>query len=239
MNDVKDEVDLEGYSHALRDNDIRHIRNSHGENTNEKYPVTENDIKDIPYIVENYDKVYVVPRDKARVGLVYVKRKPDGLTYYVEQVTEKYGNEKLLVNKQMIKTGVANIPNLKGLKEAITKKQSESEFLDDLKNAPQVYVQDVYQNRSNTSIDSDDAFVKTAESFSLSSPVEKTDTLVAIHNMDEEKLRRTLDLGAWPSPSIAIVEAEQGHADYGEYSAVFPRETIDPEADTRNRVYDL
>ena len=55
--------------------------------------------------------------------------------------------------------------------------------------------------------------------------------------MDEEKLRRTLDLGAWPSPSIAIVEAEQRHTNYGEYSAVFPRSTIDPEKDSRNRVY--
>lgn len=73
--------------------------------------------------------------------------------------------------------------------------------------------------------------------FSLDEPVEETKTLVAMHNMTEEKLRRTLDIGAWPSPSIAVVKAKEGHANYGEYSAIFPRGTIDPQADSRNKVY--
>ena len=73
--------------------------------------------------------------------------------------------------------------------------------------------------------------------FSLDEPVEETETLVAMHNMTEEKLRRTLDIGAWPSPSIAVVKAKEGHANYGEYSAVFPRGTIDPQADSKNKVY--
>lgn len=73
--------------------------------------------------------------------------------------------------------------------------------------------------------------------FSLDEPVEETETLVAMHNMTEEKLRRTLDIGAWPSPSIAVMKAKEGHANYGEYSAIFPRGTIDPQADSRNKVY--
>lgn len=73
--------------------------------------------------------------------------------------------------------------------------------------------------------------------FSLDEPVEETETLVAMHNMTEEKLRRTLDIGAWPSPSIAVVKAKEGHDNYGEYSAIFPRGTIDPQADSRNKVY--
>lgn len=73
--------------------------------------------------------------------------------------------------------------------------------------------------------------------FSMETPVEETKTLVAMHNMTEEKLRRTLDIGAWPSPSIAVVKAKEGHANYGEYSAIFPRGTIDPQADSRNKVY--
>ena len=74
-------------------------------------------------------------------------------------------------------------------------------------------------------------------SFSMESPVEQTQNLVALHNMNEEKIRRTLHLGAWPSPSIAIVQASQGHTDYGDYSAVFARRTIDPQADSRNKIY--
>lgn len=73
--------------------------------------------------------------------------------------------------------------------------------------------------------------------FSLDEPVEETETLVAMHNMTEEKLRRTLDIGAWPSPSIAVVKAKEGHTNYGEYSAIFPRGTIDPQADSKNKVY--
>ncbi len=91
------------------------------------------------------------------------------------------------------------------------------------------------ERRSDGNVPQKSGNVKTQ--FSIAAPVERTDTLIAVHNMDEEKLRRTLTLGAWPSPSIAVVEAEQGHDMYGDYSAVFPRSTVDPEADSRNRVY--
>lgn len=169
MNDVSDEIDLTGYNHALRDNDIRHIRNSHGENTNEKYPVTKEDIKNIPWIVENYDKVYVVQRDSKRKGLIYVKASTDGLVYYLEQITSKYGGEPLLINKQMIKTGMEDIPNLFGLRDAITKKQSEVEFLNDLKKVPQVYVQDVYQHHSINNVAQNGKNASEKTDFSLSS----------------------------------------------------------------------
>lgn len=79
--------------------------------------------------------------------------------------------------------------------------------------------------------------VKPKTRFSLDEPVEETKTLVAMHNMTEEKLRRTLDIGAWPAPSIAIVKAKDGHTNYGEYSAIFPRETIDPQRSSKNKVY--
>ncbi len=149
--DLKDDIDISGYSHALRDNDIRHIRNSHGEKTNEKYPVTKEDIKRIPEIVSNYDAVFYFPKQSGEKGIVYVKVADNGLTYYLEQATSKYGNENLLVNKQMIKTGIGEIPNIKGLETAINKKKRTDEFLADLK-ARQVYAQSVYQQSSNDSI---------------------------------------------------------------------------------------
>lgn len=94
--------------------------------------------------------------------------------------------------------------------------------------------------RSTASVSDDSVAEKlppVKKRFSIDEPVEETETLVAMHNMTEEKLRRTLDIGAWPSPSIAVVKAKEGHANYGEYSAVFPRETIDPQADSKNKVY--
>lgn len=92
--------------------------------------------------------------------------------------------------------------------------------------------------RGNASVDSLSRGVQNVKlKFSMETPVEETKTLVAMHNMTEEKLRRTLDIGAWPSPSIAVVKAKEGHANYGEYSAIFPRGAIDPQADSRNKVY--
>lgn len=164
ISDVSEGIDINGYSHALRDNDIRHIKNSHGEGTNEKYPITSEDIKKIPWIVDNYDKVFVLKRDKGKVGIIYIKVNQDGLVYYLEQVTTKYGNEPLLVNKQMIKTGIDDIPNLKGLNEAIKQKQSETEFLADLKKVHEVYAQSANQSHFNISISNSDEKVNTEKS---------------------------------------------------------------------------
>lgn len=90
---------------------------------------------------------------------------------------------------------------------------------------------------SAESVSENGGSVKPKTRFSLDEPVEETKTLIAMHNMTEEKLRRTLDIGAWPAPSVAIVKAKDGHTNYGEYSAVFPRETIDPQRSSKNKVY--
>lgn len=73
--------------------------------------------------------------------------------------------------------------------------------------------------------------------FSMDEPVEQTQDLMAIHNLDGEKMDSMLQLGAIPSPSVAIVKASQGHTQYGDYTLVFPRQSIDPQADRRNKVY--
>lgn len=73
--------------------------------------------------------------------------------------------------------------------------------------------------------------------FSLDEPVEQTQDLMAIHNLDGKKMDSMLQLGAIPSPSVAIVKASQGHTQYGDYTLVFPRQSIDPQADRRNKVY--
>lgn len=73
--------------------------------------------------------------------------------------------------------------------------------------------------------------------FSLDELVEETETLVAMHNMTEEKLRRTLDIGGLPMPSIAIVKARDGHTKYGPISLVFSKDTIDPQLFRANKVY--
>lgn len=74
--------------------------------------------------------------------------------------------------------------------------------------------------------------------FSMSSPAERTKDFVALHNKDWNVIRdAALNWGGIPSPSIAIVDAQEGHTEYGDTSVVYPRKTIDPETDSRNKVY--
>ena len=73
--------------------------------------------------------------------------------------------------------------------------------------------------------------------FSLRNPVETAGELVAVHNIKQNDLLATLRLGGFPMPSIAIVKGEEGHTMYGDYSVVFGKDTIDPQADKANKVY--
>ena len=73
--------------------------------------------------------------------------------------------------------------------------------------------------------------------FSMSEPVEQTRDLLALHNLTQEKLRSTLRLGGFPMPSIAVIRDQMQHDNYGEITMVFGKDTIDPQADSRNRVY--
>ena len=81
--------------------------------------------------------------------------------------------------------------------------------------------------------------VKKTTRFQLASPVEVNGEkeLVAVHNLTEENLREALDLGGMPSPSIAVVKAQEGHSQYGPISLVFGPDSIDPQANRANRVY--
>ena len=81
--------------------------------------------------------------------------------------------------------------------------------------------------------------VKKSVRFQLSAPVEvdQNKDLVAVHNLTEENLREALELGGLPSPSIAVVKAQEGHTQYGPISLVFNSDTIDPMVNRANRIY--
>ena len=78
---------------------------------------------------------------------------------------------------------------------------------------------------------------KSNTKFSMREPVEQAKDLVAVHNLTEQNLQDALDLGGLPMPSIAVVKSEQGHSMYGPISIVFGRDSIDPQADSRNKIY--
>ena len=132
-------IDISGFDHILTDNNIRHIKNSHGERTKEKYPVTKEDIKKIPDIIENFDDILYVPRKDGKAGIFFVKRH-NGVTYYLEQIQ----GDSVLTGKQMIKVPTGTIPAVEGLREAIQKKWGAAPL--QMNNVPRMYVQDVWSD---------------------------------------------------------------------------------------------
>ena len=81
--------------------------------------------------------------------------------------------------------------------------------------------------------------VKKSVRFQLSAPVEvdQNKDLVAVHNLTAENLQEALELSGMPSPSIAVVKAQEGHTKYGPISLVFNSDTIDPMVNRANRIY--
>nr|DAU44795.1 MAG TPA: nuclease [Caudoviricetes sp.] len=71
----------------------------------------------------------------------------------------------------------------------------------------------------------------------LYSARQETKNLVALHNLTEEKLLKSLELGGFPMPSIAITKADIPHTNFGDITVVFGKETIDPKARRENTVY--
>lgn len=73
--------------------------------------------------------------------------------------------------------------------------------------------------------------------FSVRKPAERVGNLIAVHNLNATKLKKALNLGGFPMPSIAIAKKDIGHQGFGDISLVFGRETIDPKVNLKNKVY--
>jgi hypothetical protein len=104
------------------------------------------------------------------------------------------------------------------------------ELLSQRREVPQVIRSDV---SSKNSVAEASDVVK----FSAKDPVEKKGTLLAIHNLTEEKLQKFLALGGAPMPSIAVTRSDVEHSNFGDISLIFDKSTIDPKASRKNTVY--
>lgn len=73
--------------------------------------------------------------------------------------------------------------------------------------------------------------------FDKRNPVEETKDLIAVHNLESERLFSQLtEWGGFPAPSIAITKAKLGHTKFGDTTVLFHKDTIDP-AKRSNAVY--
>lgn len=73
--------------------------------------------------------------------------------------------------------------------------------------------------------------------FSMKDSVEDNGELIAVHNISFENLLKSFELGGLAMPSIAVTKAKMGHSQFGDISLVFKKDTIDPKANSDNRVY--
>ena len=77
----------------------------------------------------------------------------------------------------------------------------------------------------------------TQKEFEVSNSVEKTDKFIAVHNLNENELVKSIELGGFPAPSIAIIKYGMSHSNYGAISVLFGRDTVDPLVNSKNKIY--
>ena len=107
-------IEVDGYAHALRDNDIRHVDSSHGSQSTDKYRVTADVLGNVQDVIDNYDNLYRGYDTKAGNPTIVYEKKIGNRTFYVEEVLE----DGFLGTKQMLITGENSNPSfLKKMKE--------------------------------------------------------------------------------------------------------------------------
>ena len=92
---AKHNIDLKGYKHVIETTGVQHSINRHGEQSNDREPLSLEDFLLIPFIIRNRDMVNVstttTKRHEAKV-LVYEKQIGSEY-YYVEEI--RTGNKSL------------------------------------------------------------------------------------------------------------------------------------------------
>lgn len=100
-------IDADGYSHVLRDNDIRHVDSSHGSMSNDKYKVTADVLGNVQDIIDNYDNLYRGYDTRNGNPTVVYEKRMGNRTFYVEEVLDSG----ILGTKQMVITGEDSNPS--------------------------------------------------------------------------------------------------------------------------------
>lgn len=100
-------IDVEGYSHVLRDNDIRHVDSSHGSISNDKYKVTADVLGNVQDVIDNYDNLYRGYDTRNGNPTVVYEKRMGNRTFYVEEVLDSG----ILGTKQMVITGEDSNPS--------------------------------------------------------------------------------------------------------------------------------
>ncbi|MDR2513855.1 MAG: hypothetical protein LBD02_01440 [Christensenellaceae bacterium] len=238
-------VNVRGYESAINKSAFIHIENRHGENGAADHSMADlNDVARMRYVLENYDTMkiardqngdvvfsskYHMANSSPAPVLLFSKR-ING-TYYISEAVTDAKWQKVWVTSARIEK--RNQPHT-GAESANTAPSYTSKtppaLLADSDDAS--LAQENNGVKGSVREESDDD-----ARFSLKAPIETAGDLVAVHNLTEAKLKKVLQLGAFPMPSIAVTKSSIPHTNFGDISLVFDRSTIDPKASPRNKVY--
>lgn len=107
---IKANIDLRGYRHNIDKSALNHIINRHGktENYRNQIPITNDDIKNIPDVIYNADKVEYSGKNKQGKDVFkYTKTMEDGNIYYAEEV--RTGKKQLSTQTMYKISGRSNV----------------------------------------------------------------------------------------------------------------------------------
>ena len=157
-----------------------------------------------------------------------------------------FGNQEFINNLSIEKPSVFKriYDKIISLANKITGNSNEALFIKDLKNKWEKAYRENTNKITNAeySLNKDGAMKdnKTGKKVILQAEsMNDGKNLLAIHNLDESKLKGVLELGGFPVPSIAITNPDiVNHSQFGDISVIFNKNTINPEIDSRNEVYD-
>lgn len=207
-------VQVTGYNVCLDS----YFENSHSDQKKEsargQVAVTPEMVADLPEIIGKFDRVRLGKETRMGKPSLIFEKNIDGKRVAVEYVSDKrrqLTTQTMWANKNK---GLAPTSN------ATSASETTSETA-----------------RGTAPIGNSVTQVRNKVKFQMSEPVEEVGDLIAVHNVNEEKLEEALDLHGMPMPSIAIVRAGGPHEKYGDISVVFSKDTIDPERDSNNKIY--
>lgn len=177
------------------------------------------------YMLENSDVLLKFAQDNRS----FAEKLRDALHDVLLAIERHFSKEKKLGDSEKetfkeLQSKVAEMERLlgEGIAGKRNSKQRQADPVNDVKLAEQGLTEDD---------------IPAGAKFSMKSPVEETDTLIALHNLTESKLLSSLRLGGFPMPSIAVTRVDIPHTNFGDITLVMDRRSIDPRANRRNAVY--
>ena len=237
------------YELAIREDSFLHL-------SEDKTNITKEDVKEfakkLPDIVANFDSVEYSKNNKNE-GLRFIKKFDDG-NYVSFVLTSDKKNRLLAKSISMDKESYVNknrsISPKANEKSLAKTSETNGAFASSSNNIPQndTKVNDISTNSNMQESEKNTKFSVSEKTGKLqengkdikleTSDTGTTGTLMAMHNLSEDKFNGIMDLGGAPVPSIAITNPEKvDHNGFGDGTLLFKKDTINP-SDKLNEVYD-